>query len=104
MRKIATRMRLKPGQLEEYRRRHDALWPELADLLKSIGISDYSIHHDPETNALFAVMWCETPERLDDLPAHPVMRRWWDAMAPLMEVNTDKSPVSIPLDTVFHLA
>jgi len=104
MRKIAPRMRLKPGRLDEYRRRHDALWPELAELLKSCGISDYSIHHDPETNALFAVMWCATPERLDDLPAHPVMRRWWEAMAPLMEVNPDKSPVSVPLDTLFHLA
>lgn len=104
MRKIATRMRLKPGRLAEYRRRHEALWPELAELLKSAGISDYSIHHDVETNALFAVMWCATPERLDDLPAHPVMRRWWETMAPLMETHPDHSPVSVPLDTVFHLA
>lgn len=103
MQKIATRMRLKPGRLAEYRRQHEALWPELAELLKNVGISDYSIHHDVETNALFAVMWCATPERLDELPAHPVMRRWWETMAPLMETHPDRSPVSVPLETVFHL-
>lgn len=102
-RKIATRMTLKPGHLDEYRRRHDALWPELAALLRETGIEDYSIHHDPQTNALFAVMWCRTPERLDALPDHPVMRRWWATMAPLMDTHPDGSPVSTPLETVFHL-
>ncbi|MGH7978814.1 MAG: L-rhamnose mutarotase, partial [Limisphaerales bacterium] len=33
----------------------------------------------------------------------PVMRKWWDYMAPLMEVHADNSPVSIPLKEVFHL-
>lgn len=103
MGKIATRMQLKPGQLDEYRRRHDALWPELEALLREAGIEDYSIHHDPDTNALFAVMWCRTPERLDALPDHPVMRRWWAFMAPLMETHPDQAPVSRPLETVFHL-
>jgi L-rhamnose mutarotase len=101
--KLASRMRLKAGCLDEYRRRHDALWPDLAALLRDVGIRDYSIHHDPADGALFAVMWCDTPERLAELPDHPVMRRWWAAMASLMAVNADLSPQALPLDTVFHL-
>lgn len=103
MEKIAFKMQLKPGHLDEYRRRHDDIWPDLVDALKAAGIRDYSIHHDPATNALFATLWREEGHRMDDLPSLPVMRRWWDAMAPLMETHPDGSPVSEPLETVFHL-
>ena len=40
MEKIAFKMRLNPGQKEEYKRRHDEIWPELIALLKEAGISD----------------------------------------------------------------
>jgi L-rhamnose mutarotase len=103
MQKHAFRMQLNPGMADEYRRRHDEIWPELADLLKGAGISDYSIHLDPATHALFAVLWRSDDHGMDDLPAHPVMRRWWAHMADLMATNPDGSPVVYPLTTVFHL-
>ena len=103
MEKYAFRMRLNPGCEEEYRRRHDALWPELAALLREAGISDYSIHLDRETGLLFGVLWRREDHGMDDLPNHPVMRRWWDHMADIMETNPDNSPVAVPLETVFHL-
>jgi L-rhamnose mutarotase len=103
MEKVAFRMQLHPGQAEEYRRRHDALWPELAELLRDAGIEDYSIHLDPGTGTLFGVLWRRDGHGMDDLPAHPVMRRWWDYMADIMETNPDRSPVVVPLETVFHL-
>jgi L-rhamnose mutarotase len=40
---------------------------------------------------------------MDDLPNHPVMRRWWDHMADIMETNPDNSPVAVPLETLFQL-
>ena len=103
MQKYAFRMQLNPGAADEYRRRHDAIWPELVDLLRAAGISDYSIHLDPETNALFATLWRDEAHRMDDLPSHPVMRKWWAHMADLMEVRLDNEPVTVPLTTVFHL-
>ena len=103
MKRIAFKMKLRPGQESEYKRRHDALWPELETLLKSAGISDYSIFLDPETNALFGVLKTENPLLLDDLPRHPVMKRWWDFMADLMETNADNSPKSVALREVFYL-
>ncbi len=101
--KHAFRMVLRPGQLEEYRRRHDALWPELAALLKDAGVEDYSIHYDPETRHLFGVLWRRSDHTMDALPAHPVMQRWWAHMADLMEVHPDNAPVTTPLEQVFHL-
>lgn len=35
--------------------------------------------------------------------ADEITRKWWDYMAPLMEVNPDNSPVTIPIEEVFHL-
>lgn len=103
MEKYAFRMRLNPGCEEEYLRRHDAIWPELVALLRGAGIRDYSIHLDRETGLLFGVLWREDDHGMADLPAHPVMQRWWDYMADLMEVDADKAPVAVPLVPMFHL-
>jgi L-rhamnose mutarotase len=101
---LAFRMALHPGQAEEYRRRHDALWPELAQLLREAGVSDYSIWLDDETHHLFAILKVADERKLDSLPAHPVMQRWWAHMADIMATNPDSSPVQVPLRKVFHLA
>lgn len=103
MARVAFRMKLFPGMEDEYRRRHDALWPELQELLKSKGISEYSIFLDPETLALFGILTIDQPVRLDELPGHPVMQRWWTHMKDIMQTNPDHSPVSVPLQEVFHL-
>ncbi|HET8726580.1 MAG TPA: L-rhamnose mutarotase [Alphaproteobacteria bacterium] len=101
--KIAFKMRLHPGQAEEYRRRHDALWPELRDLLKRAGVSDYSIFLDGETNLLFAVLRRSADHRMDVLPREEVMKRWWAFMGDIMATNPDGSPVTVPLRPMFHL-
>ena len=103
MEKVAFRMKVHPGREEEYRRRHDAIWPELAALLRAAGVSDYSIHLDRETGTLFGVLWRRDGHGMDALPGHPIMRRWWEHMADIMETNPDGSPVAVPLETVFHL-
>lgn len=101
--KVAFAMRLHPGREDEYRRRHDAIWPELAAALRDAGVSDYSIHLDPESRTLFAVLWRRREHGMDALPSLPVMRRWWDHMADLMEVDASNAPVTRPLRTMFHL-
>ncbi len=103
MQKYAFKMRLYPGAKAEYRKRHDQIWPELVALLKDAGVSDYSIHLDEETNTLFGVLWRTEDHRMDDLPAHQVMQKWWAHMADIMETNPDNEPVAVPLETVFHM-
>ncbi|WP_349294704.1 L-rhamnose mutarotase (plasmid) [Thioclava sp. 'Guangxiensis'] len=103
MEKYAFRMQLNPGCLEEYRKRHDEIWPELTALLREAGVRDYSIHLDPETNALFGVMWRESASAMAPLPDHPVMKRWWAHMADIMQTHPDNRPVETPLVAVFHM-
>lgn len=100
----AFKMKLLPGAVAEYRQRHDAIWPELAELLTNSGIHDYAIFLDEETLTLFAVLKLRTDNTLEALPDHPVMKRWWDYMAPLMEVEPGNRPVQTPLTPMFHLA
>jgi len=99
----AFKMQLKPGMEDEYRRRHDAIWPEISAGLKAAGVRDYSIHLDPETNTLFAVMWRRRDHTLDDFARTKTMRKWWDHMADIMQTHPDNEPVTTALDCVFQL-
>ena len=103
MTRNAFKMQLKPGNLAEYKKRHDEIWPELAREIRAAGISDYSIFLDEETLTLFAVQKLSDNNSAAMLPNSPIVRKWWNAMAPLMEVNADNSPVVKPLKEVFHL-
>jgi L-rhamnose mutarotase len=100
--KVAFAMKLKPGYADEYKKRHDAIWPELAQLLKDNGISDYSIFLDESSNTLFAVQQ-QSGSSSQDLGSTAIVQKWWAYMADIMETNPDYSPVSTPLPQVFHL-
>lgn len=103
MKREAFKMYLKPGFEAEYERRHAAIWPELKALLSESGVSDYSIYWDRDTNILFAFQKTDGDASSQDLGSNPIVKKWWDYMADIMEVNPDNSPVSIPLPEVFHM-
>jgi len=96
-------MKLNPGFKEEYRKRHDKLWPELEELLKKEGICNYSIFLDEETNTLFAYQEQTGESSSQDLGQTEIVKKWWKYMADIMETNPDNSPVTIPLEQVFYL-
>jgi len=103
MKRHAFKMKLKPGVVAEYKKRHDEIWPELSRAIREAGISDYSIFLDKETHTLFAVQKQTDSNTAADLPNHPIVKKWWAYMAPLMDVNPDNSPKSGNLREVFHL-
>ena len=100
--RIAFKMKLLPGFAVEYKKRHHEIWPELSALLKTNGISDYTIFLDEETNILFAVQQ-QNGQSSQDLGSTEIVQRWWAYMSDIMETNADHSPISIPLEQVFHL-
>ncbi len=103
MKREAFKMYLKPGFEDEYQRRHNAIWPELKELLQQSGVSDYSIFWDKETNVLFAVQKTADGSGSQDLGDNPIVQKWWAYMADIMDTNPDNSPVSIPIKEVFHM-
>ena len=103
MQRLAFKMKLNKGQKEAYKKRHYEIWPELKALLKASGVSEYSIFLDEETSTLFAFQKVTGESGSQDLANNDIIKKWWDFMADIMEVNPDNSPVSIPLEEVFYL-
>jgi L-rhamnose mutarotase len=103
MKRHAFKMKLKPGTVAEYRKRHDEIWPALQRELQAAGVFDYSIFLDEETLVLFAVQKLSDGNTSSALVDSPVVRKWWLYMSPLMETHPDHSPVTVPLTEVFHL-
>ena len=103
MERVAFKMKLFKGKEIEYKKRHDEIWPELSELLKEKGVHEYSIFLDEATGFLFGSLKIHDAKKLDELPSHPVMKKWWAHMKDIMESNPDNSPVSIPLVEVFYM-
>ena len=80
LKRFAFMLRLRPGAAEAYEEAHRAVWPEMLALLKSAGISEYSIYRRDELLILtlraadFEATW----SRIDN---HPVNLRWQQVMA-----------------------
>ena len=103
MKRVAFKMKLKAGHEEEYKKRHNEIWPELKEKLSRAGIYDYSIFLDKETLTLFAVQKLKDNNTVEELPSKEIMKKWWDYMKDIMETNTDNSPIITSLEEVFHM-
>src|SRR5689334_12760417 len=96
-------MTLKPGNQDEYERRHKPIWAELQEVLKAHGVSSYSIFLNRETEQLFAYAEIESEELWNQIAETDACRGWWAYMKDLMLTKADDSPVAVTLDEVFHI-
>ena len=88
MERYAWKGRVK-GDIAEYKRRHDEIWPEMKSLLKEAGICNYSIWNVGDE--LFGYYECE---RGAEYAARvqgesEVVRRWDEYMKDILELETD---------------
>ncbi len=97
------KMKLYAGMAEEYEKRHNALWPEMKDMIHEYGGKNYTIFLDEVTNVLFGYIEIESEEKWDKSAETEICQKWWEYMSDIMETNDDNSPVSIALKNVFHL-
>ena len=99
----AFRMEVFPDRHEEYEKRHNPIWPELHETLKSHGVHNYSIFLHAETNQLFAYVELDSEEQWNKLAETESCRKWWGYMKDIMATNPDNSPKSEELKQVFHI-
>ena len=103
MQRIAFMMKIKPGSEEEYRRRHQRVWPELLADLKNAGCGNYSIYM--QELDLFAYMEVEDFQRfLNVMAASEASQRWEEQMSDILIRETEPAtgfPYVLP--EVFHL-
>ncbi len=96
-------MQVFPDKHEEYKRRHDEIWPKLAETLKDHGASSYAIYLDEARSLLFASVEIESEKRWAAVADTEICKEWWAFMADVMDSNPDNSPVSQKLKEVFYL-
>lgn len=96
-------MRLRPGQEAEYRRRHEAVWPELLDDLRAAGAQTYSIFLRGDD--LFAYLEVDDFDRFTSaMGVSEANARWQREMAPLIDPLTDPATgFHTRIPEVFHL-
>jgi len=104
MQRKAFKMFLKPGYEQEYKKRHNEIWPELKQLIQESGVHDYSIFWDSDTNILFAIQKVEGETGSQDLGEDLIVQKWWAYMADIMETNPDNSPVTVEMPELFYLS
>ena len=96
-------MTLKPGHQDEYEKRHNPIWPDLQNVLKKHGVSNYSIFLYRDADLLFAYAEIESESLWEQIAQTEECRRWWAHMKDLMLTNPDDSPLAVSLPEVFHL-
>lgn len=101
--RIAFKMKVFKDKYDEYKKRHENVYPELEALLKEAGAENYSIFLDEESGTLFGYVELESLEKWDEIPESEVCKKWWTYMRDIMETNPDNSPVSVGLKEVYHL-
>jgi L-rhamnose mutarotase len=95
-------MKVFPNCHEEYKKRHDQIWPEMVKMLKEYGAHHYSIHLDPITNSLFSYVEIDDEEKWCKSAKTEICQKWWDYMKDVMETNPDHSPLLVNLQEVFY--
>lgn len=92
-------LEVRPGYEKEYKRRHDEIWPEMLDALRSAGISNYAIFRHGLT--LFGYFETDDLEKTQKyLAESETNRRWGEWMDPIMKVDIDPTtdfPYLLPL-------
>ena len=97
-------LKLKPGMKAEYKRRHDEIWPEMLQLLKSAGIKNYTIWSDGRD--VFGYYECEQGIAFAEKTQaeSPIVDKWNEYMDDVLELVMDPETGAQPkLKQMFFL-
>ena len=103
--RVCFQLQVKPDRVDEYRRRHAAVWPEMLRALAATGWHNYSLflRDDGQLTGYF-----ETPSLADaqaGMAATEVNVRWQAEMAEFFEDLEGRAPDEgfLVLEEIFHL-
>lgn len=105
MQRVCFLLKVKPERLEEYKRRHQAVWPDMLDALRDTGWRNYSLFLRGDG---LLVGYLETDDfeaARQAMAAREVNMRWQTDMAPFFEALEGQRPDQglMTLTEVFHL-
>ena len=81
------RMTLKEGKLDEYKKKHDNVWPEITEVLTNAGVTNYSIYYHEKDNTLIEYMELKDQNTFDELEKLDILKKWNIYMKDLMKIS-----------------
>lgn len=106
MNRIGFLLKVKPDKIEEYKKHHQNVWPEMREALGRQGWHNYSLFMRDD-GLLFG--YFETPDSFDSalsgMEQEPINALWQDFMAPFFEsaAGTHADKMMVELEEIFHL-
>ncbi len=103
--RVCFTLQVRPERMEEYRRRHRQVWPEMLAALSDAGWGNYSLFLRGDG---LLIGYLETPDfqaAVEAMAALDVNRRWQAEMQPFFQAPSGRPDENMaPLEEVFHLA
>lgn len=104
MKRVGFQFKIKKDKIEEYKKHHQHVWPEMLEALRDSGWHNYSLFMR-EDGLVFG--YFETEESLSAAQAKMAERdinsRWQAFMSPFTDENTRPDENFIELEEYFHL-
>jgi L-rhamnose mutarotase len=85
MERVCFLARVRPGRLEEYRARHEAVWPEMRDALRDAGWRNYSLFLTADGLLVGYLETGDFAKAQQRMAETAVNERWQAEMAPYFE-------------------
>ena len=96
---------LKPDALDEYKKLHAAVWPEILEMIHSCGIRNYSIFHkDGYLFSYFEYVGSDFEADMAKMAADQTTQKWWELCKPLQEPLATRAQGEwwAEMEEVFH--
>jgi L-rhamnose mutarotase len=103
--RICFQLQVRPDRLDEYRARHEAVWPEILDALSAAGWRNYSLFLAPSGMLIGYLETDDFEAALAAMERTEVNARWQAEMAEFFQDLDGRRPDEglLRLDEVFHL-
>lgn len=99
-------IKVKSEKLQEYKRLHANVWPEILDMIKKCNIQNYSIYYkDGYLFSYYEYIGDDYQKDMESIAADPFTQKWWDVCKPCQEPieNRKENGWWADMEEVFHL-
>lgn len=103
MERLCFSFTIRPGTEDEYKRRHDAIWPELIDAITASGFTNYSLFRRDLQVIAYAECRPDVASAFAALGAYDANRRWSEWFEDIIDSLTDTDGNVHRADEVWHL-